>query len=486
MNLLYKTGGDIPHADDKLADDLLLQTAFAEIMPDIIKRQIFLAVLTNPLTSPEDIAYRSEILRDLMSSDTLCGELRCELNSLTKLRDEAQRERSKAYSSSKTGAAALRASRYMLMLFAKTTAEALRLLSNLSIALAARIVRSEGLLALKARVAELLSGREELTGLCERLADYGWSDDNVSATVGMNLDADGRIALCRLDLLENVEGETKKSPLLSNIFKKSEKTPERGVRVLDSYGNVSEPILSEGVTAAGILLDRMTRDIFDELCPLARELAFYETAAAYIRAMREKNVPLVYPTTADNSAPLDLDIKSLYDLLLAASYPNASAVVPNDCRLTSRAGVLVTGDNNNGKTVFLRSVGTAQLLFQAGLPIPAQSASMKLRASVRTLYAAAEKEFCAGNDAGRFEQEVRELAPLIRSMPGNSLLLANEIFQTTAYAEGAEGLYHILRYLSARGVSFILVTHLRELITRLGRDAQHLEVGKDHRVRSAD
>lgn len=486
MNLLYKNGGEIPHADERLADDLLLQTTFAEIMPDIIKRQIFLAVLTNPLTSPEDIAYRSDILRDLISSDTLCGELRCELDALTKLRNEAQRERSKAYSSSKNGGASLRASRYMLMLFAKTAAETLKLLSNLSITLAARSVRSEGLLALKARIAGLLSYREELTILCERLADYGWSDENISATVGMKLDGDGRIALCRLDLIEEVEAETKKSPRLSSIFKKSEKTPESGVRVQNPYGNVSEPILSEGVTATGILLDRMTRDIFDELCPLARELAFYETAAAYIHAMKQKSVPLVYPAISDISAPHDLDIASLYDLLLAASYPNVSSVVPNDCRLENRAGALITGDNNNGKTVFLRSVGTAQLLFQSGLPIPAVSASMKLRASVRTLYAAAEKEFCAGNDAGRFEQEVRELAPLIRSMPENSLLLANEIFQTTSYSEGAEGLYHILRYLTARNVSFILVTHLRELIPKLGKDAQHLEVGKDHRVTRVD
>ena len=59
--------------------------------------------------------------------------------------------------------------------------------------------------------------------------------------------------------------------------------------------------------------------------------------------------------------------------------------------------------------------------------------------------------------------------------PG-ALVLLNELFQTTAYPEGADGLYHILRYLRspAVGGDFIAVTHLRELVGLFGDGALHL------------
>ena len=196
--------------------------------------------------------------------------------------------------------------------------------------------------------------------------------------------------------------------------------------------------------------------------------------------MKQNGITLCFPTCSDG-----YDIVGLRDLLLLTSIPNAGSVVPNDFRLDKRLGVLITGENNSGKTVYLRSVGTAQLMFQSGLPIPAESAYMKIRSAVKTAYAAAEKEFTAGNDAGRFEQEVRVLSELFGSMPENSLLLANEIFQTTSYSEGAEGLFYILRSLGARGVSFILVTHLRELIPRFNDDALHLATSERFKLTEA-
>ena len=46
--------------------------------------------------------------------------------------------------------------------------------------------------------------------------------------------------------------------------------------------------------------------------------------------------------------------------------------------------------------------------------------------------------------------------------PG-ALVFLNETFQSTAYAEGAEGLYHLLRHFTACGVRWILVSHLHRL-----------------------
>ncbi|MGI6203153.1 MAG: MutS-related protein [Eubacteriales bacterium] len=202
------------------------------------------------------------------------------------------------------------------------------------------------------------------------------------------------------------------------------------------------------------------------------EAAALEAAAAYVNAMRAKRLPLCYPTlTCGGPAHYE----ELYDLYLCASYYDAGAVVPNDVDL-SHGGILVTGANNTGKTVFLRSVGTAQLLAQAGLPVIARNAAVRMRSGVFSLYAAAEKEFTEGNDAGRFEQEVRLVAEMLDVIKPGALVLLNELFQTTAYAEGAEGLCGILRYLRSEpvGVDYIAVTHLTDLVYMLAGETVHM------------
>ena len=146
------------------------------------------------------------------------------------------------------------------------------------------------------------------------------------------------------------------------------------------------------------------------------------------------------------------------------SKPNPSDVIPNDFVLSKdNSGLLVFGNNGSGKTVYLRSIGTMQLIAQAGLPIPCESAKITLFSQLTTQFSESEKEFCEGNDAGRFEQEVRELAAMVDTLKEGSLVFLNETFQSTAYAEGAEGLYHLLKHFSALNIRWILVSHLRQI-----------------------
>ncbi len=146
------------------------------------------------------------------------------------------------------------------------------------------------------------------------------------------------------------------------------------------------------------------------------------------------------------------------------SKPNPSDVIPNDFKLAeSNGGLLVFGNNGSGKTVYLRSIGTMQVLAQAGLPVPCESAEISLFSQLATQFSESEKEFCEGNDAGRFEQEVRELAVMVDTLKEGSLVFLNETFQSTAYAEGAEGLYHLLKHFSALNIRWILVSHLRQI-----------------------
>ncbi|MBQ8510239.1 MAG: hypothetical protein IJ493_10075 [Clostridia bacterium] len=474
QSLLYKDGRSIPHADDRLTADLLLDTAFAGLCPDTARRKVFLAMLTNPSTDPEEIAMRSEVLHDFLASPNLLPSLRTELNNLTELSDTAQRERSRAYTSSRSvdSDAALASARVILVLYALTMEKLLHILSQIALVIGMYTARSERLTALKKRAAELSGDMAgEMRSLCGQLAAF---DNETAASVRLSVNPDGQIGVWELTGLSGrTTSVPEKRPSLARFFTKAAppQTNGREVKADDPFGQLRNSLFSAALLRTADLLDGMIRAIFDEFTPLVRELYFYESAAAYVHEMKKKRVPLTTPSAGETT-----DVPVLYDLLLCVQYPTVDAVVPNALRLAGRAGVIITGENDSGKTVYMRAAGCAQLLFQGGLPIPAaEGAVMSIKTAVHTRYAAAEKEFAAGNDAGRFEQEVRELAGLLNEVQPDSLLLANEIFQTTAYAEGAAGLYPILRYLERRGVSFILVSHLRELLPMFGGDALHMQ-----------
>ena len=211
------------------------------------------------------------------------------------------------------------------------------------------------------------------------------------------------------------------------------------------------------------------------------ELVFYDVALKYINALTAKNIPFCYPTFSTNNS---ITVKNLYDLYLLMSKPNPSDVIPNDFKLAeSNGGLLVFGNNGSGKTVYLRSIGTMQVLAQAGLPVPCESAEISLFSQLATQFSESEKEFCEGNDAGRFEQEVRELAVMVDTLKEGSLVFLNETFQSTAYAEGAEGLYHLLKHFSALNIRWILVSHLRQVEAMFEQnEATVLHTGEGYKI----
>ena len=159
-----------------------------------------------------------------------------------------------------------------------------------------------------------------------------------------------------------------------------------------------------------------------------------------------------------------LSFEELCDPLLLLYNDDPQSVVANSLPAHSASGIAVFGNNGSGKTVWLRSVGLCCLFAQAGLPIPAKSARISPYRQILSHFSTAEKEFEAGNEAGRFEQEVREMALIVDEIGDESLVLLNETFQTTAYAQGAEGLSPILRYLASRGCRWILTIHLTQLL----------------------
>lgn len=477
ISLLYPKGEGTSSSSsnaERIIIDLLLDESFSYFVPDVIKRRYFLSVVAEVQSDPNVPLYRAEILRDFCSKPNLFDGMCTALRELAALSEEIQADRSRFFTLVRySDPEQLFANASGLAeVSSVATLKTLAKLKSLGELLCIYPTQSRGLAILKERIVSLTTGREydEIIELLE-LTSHLSGDDTF--TLHVALDDYARVKSNELAKVTHPIPVEETSGLKRLFAKKQNgNISQPGVKVADKWDVLRNDLLGGALKELAELTHAITQSVFDEFKPLLKELCFYEAAIAYVTAIRNKRIPLCYPAISDTEPA---HFAELYDLHLCASYYNAGAVVPNDADL-SHGGILVTGANNTGKTVFLRSIGTAQLLAQAGLPVTAKQASIRIRSGVWTLYAAAEKEFSAGNDAGRFEQEVRLVAEMFDSIKPGALVLLNELFQTTAYSEGAEGLCGILRYLrsEAVGSDYIAVTHLTDLIGMLAGEVVHM------------
>jgi len=205
-------------------------------------------------------------------------------------------------------------------------------------------------------------------------------------------------------------------------------------------------------------------DIFDDLfSPFTntnKEMLFYKFGLEYYNKMKSLGLKLCFPTFDK-----DYNISELADSYLAISgykeYSKPILVCSNDFAMKQICGgILVVGPNNTGKTVYTRSIGIAQVFAQSGLMVCAKSANIILKKQVITCYASKESsEF----DGGRFETEVRALKFIIDESDDETLVIINEIFQSTAVDEGTEALYDVLNYMAKKDIKWVCVSHFLDL-----------------------
>lgn len=276
--------------------------------------------------------------------------------------------------------------------------------------------------------------------------------------------------------------EAKKKRLLFSKKEEFENPPASPINLV--YCTLQTSLRSSAMITLSEQIDALSGELFDRFLEIGRELTFYHCALRYVNLLREKGAPICF---ADITKSNRVCFCALFDPLLVQSCEKLSEVVANDLTHCDASGIALFGENGSGKTVWLRSVGLLQLFSQAGLPIAAQTAEIGLYKQIFTHFSSGEKEFEAGNEAGRFEQEVREMASILDEIGECGLVLLNETFQTTAYEEGAEGLSHILRYLASQGNRWMLTTHLTELprffeageLVCLSTDSSHRVIALD-------
>ncbi len=193
---------------------------------------------------------------------------------------------------------------------------------------------------------------------------------------------------------------------------------------------------------------------------VGRDLKFIMQVSEYINNIREMNGKIVFPEISEHT-----EIKGLYhpDILKKAG---KTGVVKNDVYLDSRNnGILLIGPNSGGKTVYVNSVGIAQLLFQLGLPVPADEAHMCPRDYIGTITVRDSEH----NSDGRLASEVKRLKKSLEDIKDHKspLLLLDETFSGTSAYDGEYLAQSLIKYLSKKNCIFLYITHFHELVNSL-------------------
>ncbi len=142
-----------------------------------------------------------------------------------------------------------------------------------------------------------------------------------------------------------------------------------------------------------------------------------------------------------------------------------------DCDSDNR-GIVISGPNTGGKTVFLKSLALSYLLFNHGFFVPAAEAEMYPY----------EGLFYFGNDLqnlqiglSSFSGEVRNYIELLENVHPSNLILIDEIFNSTSSDEASALSLAYFDELHKRGVCHIVVsTHHQMFKTLIHQDQNYL------------
>jgi DNA mismatch repair ATPase MutS len=194
---------------------------------------------------------------------------------------------------------------------------------------------------------------------------------------------------------------------------------------------------------------------------LRTELAFYVACLNLYEHLQQLGAPVCFPNPAQLGEGA-LSFTGLYDVSLAIS--KDGTVVGNDLSGHGKSVIVVTGANTGGKSTFMRSLGLAQLMMQAGMFVPANDFSAEVRSALQTHY---KREEDTTMESGKLDEELSRMNEIVGRLQPGSMLLMNESFAATNEREGSEIATQITTALMEKGVKICYVTHLYHFAHRL-------------------
>jgi DNA mismatch repair ATPase MutS len=236
--------------------------------------------------------------------------------------------------------------------------------------------------------------------------------------------------------------------------------PDRDEHGMQSLADLRGRGINQGANAVAQSADH----ILAFFALLRAEVAFYVGCLNLHETLVERGVAICLPEPR-STRERAFSARALVDASLV--FHLGGRVVGNDIDGDDASLVLVTGANQGGKSTFLRSVGLAQLMMQAGMFVAADSFRASVSSGVFTHF---KREEDATMTHGKLDEELARMSDIAESITPGSLLLCNESFASTNEREGSEIAHQVVRALAEAAVRVFFVTHLYDLADTLHRD----------------
>ena len=200
---------------------------------------------------------------------------------------------------------------------------------------------------------------------------------------------------------------------------------------------------------------------------LRDELAFYVACLNLHELLVSKGEPACFPVPTDVGERV-LSARGLYDPALSLRLDERAT--GNDLDADGKSLIMITGANQGGKSTFLRSVGVAQLMMQAGTFVAAETFSAS---AVRALFTHYKREEDATMTSGKLDEELSRMSEIADQISPDCLLLCSESFAATNEREGSEIAREVVRAMVDGGITVCYVTHLFDLSHSLYEQHPH-------------
>jgi DNA mismatch repair ATPase MutS len=217
-----------------------------------------------------------------------------------------------------------------------------------------------------------------------------------------------------------------------------------------------------GIALAAAALGESTDHILAYIAQLRAELGFYLACLNLQDVLTAKSEPTCLPEPVASGTEA-LSARGLYDASLSLALGRARAV-GSDLEADGKRLVVITGANRGGKSTFLRSLGLAQLMMQAGMFVAAEAFRADVREGVFTHF---KREEDVTLRSGKLDEELGRMSAIVDQMTPGSLVLLNESFASTNEREGSEIGRQIVRAMLESGIKVGYVTHMFDLASSL-------------------
>lgn len=189
---------------------------------------------------------------------------------------------------------------------------------------------------------------------------------------------------------------------------------------------------------------------------LRAELGFYVACINLHAELSARGQAACFPEPSEIDERTHVT-RELYDVSLALTMQDT--IVGNDLNAPETCICVITGANRGGKSVFLRSIGIAQLMMQCGMFVGANSFAANVCSGIFTHH---RREEDRAMESGKFDEEMMRLSEIADHIKPGALMLFNESFAATNDREGSEIARQITRALLEKRIKVFFVTHLTE------------------------